>query len=465
MSNSSSDDDLKSENKQRANKLLSLLQSLIGVGTYLLVMRLVVKVDGLEAVGLWALTVGIVSFVRLMDLSGASGLARMVAIEAGYPLRQVYYIDTLTIVIGGLYTLLCLVAYIPLEYVLRTIVEVDQFDLAGSLIIWALVALPFNVVGIAQLSAIDGIGRADVRSLINIFGFALFGMISFFLAESHGIIGLAYAQMVQFIISLLLARAYLTTNLAPLGFIPRRVSVMAARDCLGYGLRLQFASLPMAFFDPMTRVLLGRWTTIEYLGIYDLGYKLAGHTRTIIQAYFNPMIPELANLWTQSQDNARAFFQYRNLRAVRLVAFAYIVLILLSPVAGMFLLGEVMPEFIFVTVTLSLAWGLGSLALPTNLFARAAGLLRWSIVGQSLILISGPLLLSFFLSHFGQSSASVAVGLSILVGSLVTYIGDVHALKIGSLRSNIRCVSALDISILVLFVSLGAGGMAWSLVS
>ena len=198
-------------------------------------MRYVVQAEGLEGVGIWSMTVGFVSFVRLMDLSGASGLARMLATKQNDPSEQAYYVDTMSLFIFSLYGVLCAFSYLPLAYFLNDSVSPNQWPQTQVLLIWALAALPLNVLGIAHLSAIDGIGRADIRSLVNILGVGLFSIISLALIEQAGLVGLACAQFAQFTATLLAARLVLVKQIKNFKFFPSKISLGAAKACIGYG--------------------------------------------------------------------------------------------------------------------------------------------------------------------------------------------------------------------------------------
>ncbi len=424
------------ENQESRNRGLSLLQSIIGVGTYLVVMRYVVHTVGLEGVGIWSMTVGFVSFIRLMDLSGASGLARMLGTRSEDPFEQAYYVDTMSLFILSLYGLLCAAGFLPLWYVLSDSVPPDQLPMAQVLLMWALFALPLNVLGLCQLSAIDGIGRADIRSAINILGFLVFGIVAISSIRQNGLLGLAYAQFAQFAITLVVARLVLVKNIEHIKFMPLLISLRAAKACLGYGVKLQFMSLPMAAFDPLTRVLVGRWAGLEVLGIYDLSYKLAGYLRTLIQAYLAPLVPLFASQWEHDREAARVRFKQINEPTLRIVSVAYGTLVLLSPVASLFFLSKLSTAFIFSTVILALAWGLTTLTLPTHLLARAAGLLRWSIAGQLILLAVGPAMVYWAVQQLGQIWVSVSVAAAIFTGHALAYFGETRVLKLSPIGFN-----------------------------
>jgi len=431
------------EQQLARNGLLSLAQSVVGIGTYFLVMRYVVAVAGLGGVGLWSLTMGFVAFIRVMDLTGAGGLARMVALNPHNERLQSEYVDTLTAFIFVLYAVLSLIAYLPLHYAIAGSVAPGTVALAHTLTVWAMISLPINVAGMGQLSAIDGLGRADVRSLLNIASFALYGLLAVLLVSSKGILGLAYAQIVQYALLLFASRVVLTWQLPSLRLVPSRFSRKAAREALNYGFRLQASSIPMSLFDPLTRVFLGRWAGLETLGIYDLSYKLAGNTRTLVQAGMNPLVPEFARVLSADSKTARNYHATVSARSIRAVALAYTILIVTAPVFSLFLLSHVSPEFVFSVAVLSLGWGLASVGLATQLFARAAGQLRWSIAGQWLLLMLGAGLVYIATLSDESIYAAIGVAVAIATGHMVAFAGETRTLNLTPFGTGKQAITSL----------------------
>lgn len=406
------------------NSVFSVTQSIVGVGTYFLAMRYVISVAGLEGVGLWSITVGSVAMVRALDLSGANGLARMVAIKPDAEESKAAYIDTMSIFIFMLYVVLVLVLYVPALHIVRGMVSPASALLAGNLLTLAMVSLPINVVGLAQLSAIDGIGRADIRSVLNIGGFLVYGLFVSTLVRPIGVLGLAVAQIIQYVAVLIFARMFLSSRLVRLRLLPVHFSRGALFETVHYGLRLQAASVPMALFDPLSRILVGRWAGLDALGIYDLSYKLAGNTRTLVQAGLTPLIPEFTRLWSTDTTAARCYHAGVSSRAMRTVALAFTTVILASPAFSWFLLSYISWEFLFNVSVLSLAWGVASCGLTTQLYARAAGLLRWSIIGQWCLLVLGVGLMYAILPSVESVYAVVAVAAAIAIGHLIAFFGE-----------------------------------------
>lgn len=424
----------------------------------MVVMRYVVEAEGLESVGLWSMTAGLVAFLRSADLTGAGGLARMLATSSDDPYVQAQYVDTMSVIVFLFYASLCAGGYEVLRYLLLGSVPSTVGGLANSLLLWGLICLPLSAVGTAKLSAIDGLGRADIRSLLNIGGYLLFLCAALFFLEEHGIKALAYAQFAQFVLVICAARAVLVASIESLVVIPSKLSRRAARACLGYGSRLQLMSLPMAIFDPLARVLVGRWGGLEVLGFYELSYKFASQGRQLIQSYFNPLIPQFTKLWISDREKARLFFRSINHQSLLIVPIGFGLLVLLSPLVSILVLSEISAMFILSTSIFSLSWGIASFGLVTHLLARAAGVLRWSILGQMLIIICGPPLMYLIAHYVSQMWVAVGAAVAIALGHAAAFMGEARALDVNPKRSGSSLFAIASFFVLALIAILLSNG-------
>ncbi|MGI9360324.1 MAG: oligosaccharide flippase family protein [Parasphingorhabdus sp.] len=427
--------------------ILSASQAMFAVGGYFVVMRYVVALEGLEGVGIWSLTMGYVAIARLMDFSGVGGLARLISMHGSDSQKKSEVIDTFSIFVSGLYCLLCSLGYILLKPVLMSSVGLDDRLIVGELFGWAMISLPISVLGAAQLSSIDGVNRADFRSIVNIIGTAIFVVAAYFLIDQYGLLGLAYAQVANYVFVLVVARIFLVKKLDSLRLLPSYFSIATAKEFLSYGFRLQVASLPMGIFDPVIRIVLNQAVGLEYLGIYDLAYKLAGHTRAVIQAALTPVVPKFTHLYFHDQVSVKPLFDQINRNSVILTITAYLCLILISPLLSLFLFSSLSPLFLVSVTALSIGCAAATFCLTTQLLARAAGIFRWSITGQWLLVGLGTSFTYLSVFYLGKEWIAVGVALAFAIGHLVAFQGEFRILGLYSKptlkwHSNLGLISA-----------------------
>lgn len=441
------------------NSTLSLVQAVLNILTLFFVMRLLVLTSGTEAVGLWSLTMGYISLVRLLDFSGAGGTSRMVATQTTSDGRS-SCIDSMTVFVASIYALLGTCAFWMLSTFVPSTVPEEFRSVATDLIFWTAIALPLSVIMSVQCAALDGIGRADIRALLNCAGFIVFAALALFWLPERNVVGLAQAQITQYVFVLLGVRFVLWFKLKSLAILPTRFSWTQMRDSLHYGIRLQFSSIPMAIFDPMARIMLNHFAGLSYLGIYDLAYRVAGNLRGLIQSALNPLVPEFTSLYQRDPSEAKQSHDDKLDKFLLANCAVFSLVILSSPLISWLLLGEINGQFLLALSCLSFAWGGATLGLLTQLFARAAGVLRWSILGQwSLLLMTGPIV---WLANSVGGTAWLAAGLgaSILLGHTISYAGELRYFDVKSAyaaRRTVKSAITFFIAIWALSIAFVAG--------
>lgn len=402
----------------------SLLQSAIGIIAYFLAMRLLIATQGTIAVGLWSLTVGTVAIIRLVDVSGGAGLARLVSRLQDDDDAKTYVVDTVTFFIFAFHLGLVLVAILPLEWAIAGMVPAGQVALAQELIAWAAVILIVTVVGGAQANAIDGLHKVDVRSIILLIGSLIFGAVSLFAIPRWGVRGIAIAQLAQTIAVLVGTRGVLVSQLPGLRAWPRRLSIAVLRDALPYGAKMQASSVPLLIYEPLARVIINYLAGLHALATYDLAYKLCIYTRNFIQAAAQPLIPALSRLVVEDHDAARRLF-YRSFRIfliAGIVIFAGVAVA--SPLASYLLLGQISPDFIIATVAMAVASTVGTAAFVPSVLGQATGHLKWNIAGQWSIAVLTVTLVPAVGLVIGTDWAIVGTALAVGLGYTLIIIGN-----------------------------------------
>ncbi|GAB5447977.1 oligosaccharide flippase family protein [Gymnodinialimonas sp.] len=416
--------------------VLSLAESLVLVVSYFVALRMLIQHSGIEYAGLWSLTMGFVTLIRVLDLTGATGLARMVALKRDDPRQAAEYIDTLSLIVLVFYSLFVIASYVPLHRFFESFLEPAMQAEGLAVFAVAMIALPINLVNAAQISAVDGIGRADMRAIINMASMVLFLFLTWILLPQYGILGMAYAQISQFAVALLASRIFLARSVSALSFLPLALSKTAAGETLRYGAKLQLSAIPMAIFDPVARVLLGRVAGLEFLAHYDIAYKLAGYTRNLVRAYLTPMLPQFSRLSVTDEEAGRQLLSETSVSIARVVSVLFVALIAASPLFSLFMFSEISYEFILFTAALSLGWGLTTFGLVTQLYARACNVLRWSIMGQwAMLALFVPAIFATS-AYLDDIYLPIALSIVVLAGHAFAFFGEVRSLKLAPFASS-----------------------------
>lgn len=365
----------------RRNMVLASGQGLVGMVAMFVTYRMLVDATGVETLGLWSLTVGIVAFARIADVSGGSGLNRLVAV-ATQDARAAPMIDTVTLFSLALYGALALVLVVPLQELIVLNVTAEHHELARALVLWALGVLIATVLSTSQLSALDGMHRADIRAGLQIAGAVVLVAGAAVLIPRQGAIGLAVARLLQLAVMGIGARFVLTRLVPGLAALPLRFSGHAFREAFGYGLRLQAAGIAQLVGDPGARLVVNHFGGLAGLAAYDVAQRLANYAAAMVTAATLPLVPEFSRSHELDRPARDALYARVMRVSIPVVGAFYAALCLAGLAAGWFILGALPVDYLAHLGLLSAGWFAFAVATPSLLLARGAGVLRWNIAGQ-----------------------------------------------------------------------------------
>jgi O-antigen/teichoic acid export membrane protein len=178
--------------------------------------------------------------------------------------------------------------------------------------------------------------------------------------------------------------------------------------------------------------MIGRSVGLDLLGIYELASKFAASSRTVVQAFANPVLPELARLMVKEHDAARRLYAKRQPLISTAAMLASIVQILALPALSYVMLGDVDAQFILVASLLSFAWGITSVGLVSQLYARAAGQVRHAIAGQWTLLATGVALIWLASLLSNVLWILVAPAGAIIFGHLFAFLREIRHFQLGA---------------------------------
>lgn len=398
------------------NGLFAVIQSLINIFAVFLSFRILIDNQGIEALGLWSLSVGLVSFVRLADVSGAA-LARFVAIAA--PEMQKKYIDTVLIFSFIFYAILCALIWVPYTYLISLVVDPEYLELSKKLIPYVVGSLFLIVISNSQLNALDGLHRADLRAIVASIGFLVFLVLAFIWVPEQGVIGLAKAQITQSIFLFFTARLVCIRKVAKLKFIPIYWNMEAFKEMLSYGLKLQLNSATNLFFDSGIKLVITNYSGLETLGIYELAFKTVVNTKYLIVAALTPLIPEFAKAHKdepeQSLQKLQKIQDYLNQLNLGFLFISF----LAAPIVSFLILSKISASLLILANALTIAYYINIFGLPVYLYAQAVGLLRWNIIGQVIITIISIVMCIVFSYILPTENSPLGVFVGLSIGSII----------------------------------------------
>lgn len=438
------------------NSSLSVLQTVVATLSLLITYRIVATSLGITHIGIWSLLLAMTSVIRVFDPTGSATVGRFVAIALnnGDPQKAVNLIDTATSLLICFYSALAIIAWWPLSHLAAQQVPAASHAEAQILLPWILVSLIASVAAIASADALDGLQRADVRALIMMSGFLIMLVAATLLVKGHGLLGLAYAQLLQYIWVVVAARLFLRRTLSGLGWLPMRFSPKLVSELLGYGSKMQLASIANYITEPLVRILLNQVSGITSVGLYEIASKLVVQVRQLVISAMLPLVPVFAVTDGLGDPGTKAL----TAKVQRILLFAApamaLVTLCASPLASLFLTGRIEKDLIFYTAVLAWGYGVNTMSALVYIHAQAVGRFKWNLIGQFSIGVTTLIVGLALAPYFGDMGVVGAFGLGLAFSSVIiicfnlgrTYLAKGELISIPYLQASLAALTAIAIA-------------------
>lgn len=403
--------------------LLSLFESTISLGIYFFSMKFVIFYSGVEAIGIWSITIGLIAFVRLIDLSGSSGLSRMVASTTDNN-ERIQYIDTTILFSTILFSVVAMLAYLPMYNFVLSATSPEMADDAALLIILALVSLPVGIASLGLANSLDGIGRSHMRSYVNIGGLITYAGCVGIIVPKYGLVALGYAQLFQYSFVALAARIILSKYINSMSFVPKVFNFLSGKRSVHFGAKVQITAWPLIILDSGSRMFALKVLGMEGLAIFTLAYALSSKSRALLVSALSPFLPKLTA--EIKSDNLSAINLHDKISNgfTKISSLFFAVLILFSPMLSLFFFSEIRQDFISFIVVLCFGWWVSAVCAPLQIFGRAMGIFKYAILGQWLTVLLSFTIVMLLQLFFSESNPLIGLAVGISLGSIYQFIGE-----------------------------------------
>ena len=403
-------------------------QAIITGLSFFFLYRFVRETVGIERFGVWSLVLVSVTISNLANLGLGSSMVKFVSkyLALNDKDRASLIIQTALLTIGTVLLVAIIAAYPLIKWALSI-----HGDLSSSpeLLAEALVILPFAIgsfwglsLASVPLAAIDGHQRIDLRCGIQVFGMLGYLVAAFTLVSNHGLLGLAWAHLLQSAL-LFAASWFVTLRLLPeLPFLPWRWNWGALREILGYSLKFQVMAIFWLLLTPLTYWLVSIFGGLASVGWLEYANRMAFQFRAVVVTAHQSIVPTIASLVEQQASILKDIYRSSFKIILFLVLLLLPLLIAATPLISILWHDYPEPAFITFSVLLFAGWFLNLLSNPAYFAYMGIGTLRWNVVGR--ISMGG---LNFVLGGAlgllaGGVGSVVGFVLSLIAGSLITVI-------------------------------------------
>lgn len=406
------------------NAITSIVRVIIIGVVFFILYRFLLNTIGVEQLGIWSLVLATTSVTQIANFGLGGSVIKFVAkyVAREENKRVSGIIQTAAISVGVFVGLTLLICYPIAKLVLRLVIPNESFPLALSILPYAFFALWFMVVTSIFQAGLDGYQRIDLRSTLLMGGAILHLLLCFIFAPKYGLMGVAYARVIQNI-AVLFSSWFLLKRCIPLLPIFRfKWNKSLFKEIIGYGLNYQVISISSMFYDPLTKALLSKFGGLSMVGYYEMASKMIQQLRLLIVSANQVLFPAIANLKEKTPEKIQSVYltSYQLVFYLALPLFSLI--IVCTPLISVLWIGYYENIFVTFGILLAIGWFLNTLGAPAYYANLGIGELRWNVVSYITVTL-GNAILGFLLGMlYGGIGVVVAWIVSLAVGGSIIYL-------------------------------------------
>lgn len=405
------------------NAIMSVVQIIVMSGVLFILYRFLLNIIGVEQLGIWSLVLATTSVSNIANL-GLSGsvvkfVAKYIAREEHEKVSRV--IQTAAISIALFIGIAVLIGYPVIKWILGLVIPDKNLSLAISILPYTVVSLWIMTITSVFQAGLDGNQRIYLRNILLMGGSILYFLLAIIITPLHGLIGLAYAQIIQNI-TVLLFSWILLKRYIPLPIIPYQWDKGVFKEIVGYSINFQVISITQMLCDPITKALLSKLGGLSIVGYYEMANRMILQFRALIVSANQVIVPAIADLQEKTPEKIRSAY----LTSYRLVFYfavpLFSLIIICTPLISELWIGHYEKIFVIFAILLSIGWLLNTLSAPAYFSNLGIGTLRWNVMSHIVISVLN-IGLGFLLGIFYDGIGIVAAWtISLALGSSVIHI-------------------------------------------
>lgn len=401
------------------NLVSATSQVAISSASLLILYSVLLSTLGPGPLGIWSLIVATGSLVQLANLGIAGSTTKQVAdlTSSGSIEQAAEAVETaaisMLILVGSA---ACIAFPIAVRY-LAFALDGEDLESAEGILPYGLIAFGISLITTVYQGALYGTGLILHRNSILIIEAVSFPLAAYFLSKEAGLIGLAYARVLQNGITLLLTVLALRAAL-PVALLPHKWRTAHLKSVLGYASRIQLISLLVLACDPLTKGFLSRFGEVSDVGFYEMANRLVLQFRGVFSSAGQLLVPSAARL-VGRDDPRLAHIRKVSSEAIFLVGLiGYSLLIAASPLISELWIGERVAEFYVPLIFLSVGWFINSLSIPAYNVSLGTGNLTPNLVSHVLMTLTNVALCLFLGFAFNAFGVVAGWAIALAVGGI-----------------------------------------------
>ena len=404
-----------------ANALMSIAQVIVSALVFFFLYKFLIQTLGPAKVGIWSLILASTSASQIANLGLSGSVVKFVAkyLARDEPETVSKLLQTTFLTVAVLMAGILLLFYPISMYIIGFLIEAPLLPEATPLIPMALVSVWLMALSVISNGGLDGLQKIDTRSALQMVGNIFYAALCFVLVKQYGLIGIAYANIIQYVVVLLVSYSLLR-RAVQLPLIPHQWDASLFKEMLSYGVNVQVTNIATMLFDPITKALLSHFGSLSLVGFYEMANKLVTQLRSLIVAANAVLVPVVANLNEKEPERINKLY-IDSFRAIFFLSVpAYSLLIVSVPFISQIWIGHYEAEFVQCALFLSVLWFFNTLTVPAYFIYQGIGDLRWNTLSHILIAVLNLILGIVFGKVWGGTGILTSWFLAASLGSLVS---------------------------------------------
>lgn len=405
----------------KKNIYISVFSFLVNLSLTFICYKLLIIYDGIESLGLWSVLLAWSSLVRVADAGMGSSVLNYVSnINLDNDKRCAQeYIDTALILNTFTFFGLAILWYVAMSSFLMHIVESKHLIVANELLPIIFTTLFLSALQGTLISGLQAIHHGYIGSYLVVIGNVMQIIFVLLLIKSHGLVGLAYAQLFQMVIVNIALFLFLRHFLAVNFTAKLKYSMVAVKRLFSYSIKMQIANVLNSIFEPVSKILCGQFGSLENLGFYELAYKTVSLTRNVLITGLYSSLPKFIYLIKNHPQDSIAFYKKSYETILKSTVIQSIVVVIISPLISILWLGEIYSNFILYIFFISIGYFINSYGACAYNIGLATGVLKYNIATSAIILIV-LVIFSCLLGYFYNTTGVVlSATLSLAIGGII----------------------------------------------
>jgi O-antigen/teichoic acid export membrane protein len=377
---------------------LIMLNVVIALSQFI-VYALINKNLGKEMLGVWSLVVAATSIGQISSFGLSNSLVRYLPEMLLKNEKEDVWKMLGTINFSNFFLTLpiLLLLYFPAIQYAAHLLNPQQLLIFKSVIPFSLAGLFINNLFSAYSFLLDAMQKYYLRSVVQIEGWVLFLILSTLLMPEHGLLGVAIAFFIQNILQFIIIIAMVYNKGLLQKIYPIHFDKKSFRMVFSFGLRSQYISILVIFFDPLVKFFITKNIGLAGTGNYEISNKIVMQARNLLVSTNQVIIPKIVIQNKSGTENH--YFNEISGKNIFFSVSAGMLVLLFAPLAVYFFSNQYDSTLMKCVIILNIGW-VCNMVTSVHYYCSIGLDKIGKLVLYHLILTITVIILYFFLNHY-----------------------------------------------------------------